>query len=224
MSGDNIIIVAATAGEDLRGQANKGLFVYADSADSYKIKKISSVSQRAYGVLQANPQGDDFAVEVAVEGGPALVQLGGTINVGDLVTYDATGKTIKATAARQAVGVYLYNGNQQPVAGASGQQGFILLFGNKISQFFSTSAIFTSVTHNPASVGAGLVTEETITVTGAATGDRVLINAPSLEANLVISSAYVSAADTVKFRLYNPTGAPIDPASQAFLVTVWPAA
>jgi len=98
------------------------------------------------------------------------------------------------------------------------------VFGDKTRQYYANAPIVTSVTHDPANILAGAVNEETITVTGAVTGGRVIVSAPSLEANVVLSNEIVSAADTVKFRLFNPTGGAINPASQSFLVTIFPAA
>lgn len=67
------------------------------------------------------------------------------------------------------------------------------------------------------SVGAGAAVEVTQTITGVTTADVVVVNAPvGLEASLLVGSARVTAADTIKFRVSNPTGAPIDPASATY--------
>lgn len=79
--------------------------------------------------------------------------------------------------------------------------------------------IQTSATVDPASVAANTSGETTVTVTGAATGDTVVVAAPDLEDNLGIS-AYVSAADTVTVRLTNVTAGAIDPASQTMYFAV----
>ena len=71
-----------------------------------------------------------------------------------------------------------------------------------------------AVTVDPASISAGAVNEETVTVSGAAAGDLVLVSPPAtLNAGIGVVGAYVSAADTVKLRLFNSTGAPVDIAS-----------
>lgn len=73
------------------------------------------------------------------------------------------------------------------------------------------------VTVNIAEVGAGLVVETSITITGAVASDTVIMNPPAaLEANVCVVGCFVSAADTVKLRVFNPTGAPIDPASASW--------
>lgn len=69
-----------------------------------------------------------------------------------------------------------------------------------------------SVSVNPANIGAGAVGETTITITGAAVGDIVVMGQPTagLTAGLVVCGAYVSAADTVKVRIFNSTGGGVD--------------
>lgn len=62
--------------------------------------------------------------------------------------------------------------------------------------------------------------ELTITVTGAAVGDSVLVGPPAaIEANLTWA-AFVSAADTVTIRVSNPTAGDINPASATWRATV----
>lgn len=72
-----------------------------------------------------------------------------------------------------------------------------------------------SVTSDPASIGAGLVVAHTFTATGAKTDNSlVVVNMPSLETNVCIVGARVTAANTIEVRLYNPTAGAINPASQ----------
>lgn len=78
-----------------------------------------------------------------------------------------------------------------------------------------------SVTVNPASIAAGAVGETTVTITGVQVGDLVqLIPPTTLEAGLVIGQPFVSAADTVKFRMINGTGGAVDAASGSWTY-VW---
>lgn len=220
---EQIVIVPAVAGEDLSSQNKSGLWVYADAGESYKIKQISDITQRAFGVLLNNPRGDNQIASVAVEGGPATVQLGGTVNPGALVTYDATGKTIAATAGRQAIGVYLLNGDGQVAQGASGQDGQILIFGPKINQFFSYGILRGSLTHNFPSISSVSLATQTLTVTGAQVGDTVVVGRPAtLDAGLVVSGE-VTSANTVTVTVNNPTAGAIDPPSLTYPVTVFPA-
>ena len=76
-----------------------------------------------------------------------------------------------------------------------------------------------TVSINPSSISAGAVGEETITITGAVVGDEVILHPPAagLTAGLVVCDARVSAADTVKVRLFNSTGAPIDEAAASWI-------
>lgn len=60
----------------------------------------------------------------------------------------------------------------------------------------------------------------TITVTGAATGDAVLLGPPSTTNAGLIWEGYVSATNTVTIRLGNCTNAAIDPASATWRATV----
>lgn len=67
---------------------------------------------------------------------------------------------------------------------------------------------------DPPSIAAGAKGTATLTITGAAAGDVVMLNAPSaLEAGLLVMGWYVSGADTVTIMLYNATSSPLDGAS-----------
>jgi len=62
--------------------------------------------------------------------------------------------------------------------------------------------------------------ELTMTVTGAAIGDIVMLGAPSAIESDLTWCGYVSAADTVTVRLHNSSGGAIDPASATWKATV----
>lgn len=73
-------------------------------------------------------------------------------------------------------------------------------------------------------IAAGGSAEQTLAVTGAVTGERVILGLPAagVDAGLV-PQAWVSAADQVKIRLTNITGSPITPhagAATPYAVTV----
>lgn len=72
-----------------------------------------------------------------------------------------------------------------------------------------------------ASTAASTSTDLTITVTGAADGDTVLV-APPDGSTLAggVFSGWVSAADTVTVRFTNETAGALDPASGTFRATV----
>ncbi|HEY6019677.1 MAG TPA: hypothetical protein VIY48_07180 [Candidatus Paceibacterota bacterium] len=70
------------------------------------------------------------------------------------------------------------------------------------------------------SIAANGVGTQTITVTGAATGDTVVAGAPAaLEAGLTFS-AFVSATNTVTIRLHNNSGGSVTPATATWRATV----
>jgi len=62
--------------------------------------------------------------------------------------------------------------------------------------------------------------ELTMTVTGAATGDVVILGAPSAIESGLTWCGYVSAADTVTVRLHNSSGDSVNPASATWKATV----
>lgn len=84
-----------------------------------------------------------------------------------------------------------------------------------------TKILPASATLDFPSIAAGGQQELTISVTGAAVGSAVASGPPTtLGAGLTVD-AWVSAADTVKIRLSNITGSPIDPASATYKVVVF---
>lgn len=77
-----------------------------------------------------------------------------------------------------------------------------------------------TATLNFPSISSNHSEELTMTVTGAATGDIVMLGAPSaIESNLTWCG-YVSAADTVTVRLHNSSSGGVDPASATWKATV----
>jgi len=66
------------------------------------------------------------------------------------------------------------------------------------------------------SVAAGETGSGTITVTGAAVGDVVVVNPPALTTGLGFAGAAVTGANTVTVYVVNASAAPIDQASATF--------
>jgi hypothetical protein len=89
--------------------------------------------------------------------------------------------------------------------------GFIAGNGNTITKVLSGSASL-----NFGSIGAAAQADLTITITGAAVGDEVIMALPAAPTAGLIFNAFVSAADTVTVRASNITAAPIDPAAATF--------
>lgn len=77
--------------------------------------------------------------------------------------------------------------------------------------------VFTA-TIDPASVAAATSAEQTFTVTGLATGDKVLVSKPTATAGIGIVNARVSAADTLALTFMNATAGAIDPASESYTI------
>lgn len=71
-----------------------------------------------------------------------------------------------------------------------------------------------------ASIASLATAELAVTVTGAVVGKPVRAGPPAAIAAGLMWGAYVSAADTVRIRLYNSTAAAIDPVSAAWTVSV----
>jgi len=85
-----------------------------------------------------------------------------------------------------------------------------------------TKVVKGTVTINPASINATTVSSQTFTLTGAATGDSLMLNPPAagLTAGLLVSQYFVSAADTITVVFFNTTGAPIDEGSASWGYTL----
>jgi hypothetical protein len=70
----------------------------------------------------------------------------------------------------------------------------------------------------PASVAAATVAEQTFTVAGLTTADKVVVNPPSISNATGIAGARVSAADTLAVRFVNPTAGALTPTSGTYTV------
>ena len=73
-------------------------------------------------------------------------------------------------------------------------------------------------TLNAASIPTLTSAVQTVTVPGLVKGYPVIVWGAALEANLALSNAYCSAANTLKFTLTNATAADVDPASASYSV------
>ena len=76
-----------------------------------------------------------------------------------------------------------------------------------------------NVTINPTAVSANTTSEQTFTVTGLTTNDRVVVNKPTHTAGLVIGNVRCSAVDTIAVTFGNLTAISIDPPSEIYRVT-----
>jgi hypothetical protein len=78
-----------------------------------------------------------------------------------------------------------------------------------------------SETWNPASIAAVGYESEDLTVPGASVGDFCMASLSTILTNDMMLTAHVSAADTVKVILFNPTGGAINVDSGTLAVLVF---
>lgn len=99
------------------------------------------------------------------------------------------------------------NFGQVNVGGKDGSQGTTV----KRIKVFSPNI-------TPASVGAATVAEQTFTVTGLRTTDKVFVDQPAMGNATGLAGARVSAADTLALRFVNPTAGALVPAAGVYTV------
>ena len=75
-----------------------------------------------------------------------------------------------------------------------------------------------SQTITPASVGAATVAEQTFTVTGLTTADKVVVNPAAISNATGIAGVRVSAADTLAVRFVNPTAGSLTPTAGTWTI------
>lgn len=86
------------------------------------------------------------------------------------------------------------------------------------------TTVYTS-TQSPSAVTANTTAEASLTVTGVAATDLVLVSKPTAQGGLVVGTARASATNTVGLSLGNVTGSTITPtASESYVLTTIPAA
>jgi len=76
-------------------------------------------------------------------------------------------------------------------------------------------------TWNPSAIAAGSYEAQDVTVPGAAVGDFVMTSLTTILTNDMMISGHVSAADTVKVVLFNPTAGSINVGSGTLSVIVF---
>jgi len=97
--------------------------------------------------------------------------------------------------------------------------GFIAGSGATVSKILTNTASL-----NFPSISAASQADLTITVTGAAVGDEVIMSLPAAPAAGLVFNAFVSATNTVTIRASNITGSPVDAAAATYGVIVIAAA
>lgn len=92
--------------------------------------------------------------------------------------------------------------------------GGITVNGAKVAEILTATAAL-----DFGSIAAAASADLTITVTGAAVNDGVILGLPAAPTAGIVYQAFVSAVNTVTVRATNLTAAAIDPASQTFRIT-----
>ena len=82
-----------------------------------------------------------------------------------------------------------------------------------------TRTYYGTLTHDFGSISAQSQATQTVTITGARTGDMVLVR-PTTAVNGIVVDGTVTASNTVTVRAFNYSASPIDPASQVYNVLV----
>lgn len=82
-----------------------------------------------------------------------------------------------------------------------------------IAEAIKSSVLYGSATYDAANLADGAGATGTVTVTGAALGDFVVGLSFGVDLAGITCTAYVSAANTVSFRLQNESGGALDLAS-----------
>lgn len=100
-----------------------------------------------------------------------------------------------------------------PALGAATATSIALGGGTAITKIVVYSQVI-----DPASVAANTTAEQTFTVTGLTTADKVIVNKPTNTAGLGIVNARASAADTIAITFGNFTAAAIDAASETYAI------
>jgi hypothetical protein len=75
-----------------------------------------------------------------------------------------------------------------------------------------------SQTITPASVAAATVAEQTFTVTGLTTADKVVVSPAAISNATGLAGARVSAADTLAVRFVNPTAGALTPTAGTWTI------
>lgn len=81
-----------------------------------------------------------------------------------------------------------------------------------------TKIVVYAATIDPASVAAATSVEQTFTVTGLTTADKVIVSKPTATAGVGIVNARVSAANTLALTFMNATAGAVDPVSEVYTV------
>lgn len=189
--------------------ADVGAFLFLMVGASNNTCRKATAGSRIIGSSDKLAYTSGSAVDVVMGGIPKVLSVG-SVTKGDFLASDANGKAILATAGQWVGGIALKDG----VAGEYIPYKPVCFLNGVFSSFLAGSKTF-----DPAS--ATTITQEitTITVTGAALGDKV-IPAFSLDLAGTTLTAYVSATDTVTCVFFNGTSGSVNLGSGTLSVKV----
>lgn len=192
--------------------------VYFDGADGENLKTLATATDRRFAGITAHSCSDDEDVTITTFG-ICRAKVSGTVETGDLLMPTTAGALTKLTAGNIPCAVYLGRGRdsaQTDAATTATPEVFVL---GQMARAMGPRCLRAVKTHDFGAIADEGSDSTTVAVTGASVGDTVIVNAPSLEAGLVVTG-YVNAADTVTIvaRCFKAAG--VDAASQDFIVTV----
>jgi hypothetical protein len=194
---------------------------YVSFGPSFQVMQVGVLDGNFYGFGTISlPQigigfdsGQSFQARIQTNSSDNAALVALTVNT--TVTQTTGGKLQRWTNNGTEVASLKVDGTFTTAAQISAATGIVVGGGSLAKKILSALAAL-----DFGSIAAGATAELTISVTGAAVGDSVHLGTPaSLEAGLIVV-ARVSAADTVKVRVYNSTSGAIDPASGNFRATV----
>lgn len=217
---DNIIHTFLAGGTISRGYA-----VYLDGADSEEAKVCADpLDRRVIGIAMHDASSGN-QVQVCIWG-KCKGKVNGTAELGDVFVCDTGGKLTKMAAGGQiAIATQIKPLQIGASTADSADEDLVDVFVSIPAGVRGMITYFSSSkTWDPASVNDGATVTTTLTVTGAATGDHVVVTRPAaLDAGLVVDG-HVSAANTVTLTITNASGGAINAAELVYPVIVFPAA
>lgn len=178
------------------------------AAKFYAIQMTNSHAN-SWGIYQNGTAKNVFAGKTTI---------GSTTSPTSLLMLDAGTASANTAPLKFTAGTNLTT----PEAGAVEYDASNLYITNGAAIRFTVAKILSGhATLNFGNTAAGSSDDLTVTVTGAADGDEVVLGVPNAAMNANASYfAWVSAADTLTIRHNNYSGSPIDPASSDFKFSV----
>ena len=155
----------------------------------------------------------------------ASIQTGSLAQAGGTVTVGADGTAYDVTFYSDSAGDMMVWGDTEylDISVPAGQDAIEVIDGNvEIQDQFGLELTgATTSTWDPASMNDGDVQTKSVTITGAALGDFVLLSAP-YDLQLITATGYVQATNTIYILLDNESGGTVDLGSGDWKVIVIP--